>query len=54
MLKGVTYFRSWGFSINEGEFPNVHLSWNKRSLFFYCAFRWKGKPKRFKWGEFKP
>jgi len=24
---GVTYFRRWGFSINEGAYPNIHVRW---------------------------
>lgn len=42
-LKGRTYFR-WrrGFSINEGEFPNVHISWRtfgrRWRFYFYIAF----------------
>ena len=27
-MRGCTYFRRWGFSINEGSGPvNVHMSW---------------------------
>lgn len=27
-MKGLTYFdKSYGFSINEGEFPNIHVCW---------------------------
>lgn len=40
--KGVTYF-DWrsGFSINEGEYPNIHVSWGW-CWHFYLAFsrRW--------------
>ncbi|WP_156436073.1 hypothetical protein [Bradyrhizobium pachyrhizi] len=45
MLKGVTYFRRWGFSINEGEFPNVHASWRSDTFFFYVAI-WLFRPFR--------
>jgi hypothetical protein len=38
MLRGFTYFRRWGFSVNEGEFPNVHCSW-RDGLFVYVALR---------------
>jgi hypothetical protein len=37
-MKSVTYFRRWGFSINEGGGPvNVHMQWrNERCrLFIY-------------------
>lgn len=27
MKRGITYFRWWGFSVNEGRFPNIHVSW---------------------------
>ena len=34
-MKGATYLRRWGFSINEGAGPvNVHLRW------WPCAFCW--------------
>jgi hypothetical protein len=32
---GFTYFKRWAFSINEGQFPNVHV--NFRTRFFYVA-----------------
>lgn len=32
----MTYFRRWGFSINEGHFPNIHMSW-RDGLFAYIA-----------------
>ena len=38
---GLTYFAWWGFSINEGMFPNIHINWRNR--FFYCAFRFRGR-----------
>jgi hypothetical protein len=34
----ITYFRSWGFSINEGGTPvNITMAW-KDGLFFYLYF----------------
>lgn len=41
-MKGLTYFRWWGFSINEGQFPNIHVSWS-HWFFIYIALtpRWK-------------
>jgi hypothetical protein len=40
-MKGITYFRllRWGcsFSINEGEFPNIHLTAHLWGLFFYIC-----------------
>jgi hypothetical protein len=45
--QGLTYFRPWGFSINEGCFPNIHLSWNlcgMRRIHFYVALS-----RRLKW-----
>lgn len=40
-MKGLTYFKPWAFSINEGQFPNIHISWH-RSPIFYLALtpRW--------------
>lgn len=34
---GITYFERWGFSINEGKFPNVHISWRDRRFNFYAG-----------------
>ena len=42
-FQGVTYFRRWGFSINEGEFPNIHVSWRRDGFLFYLAFSWRWK-----------
>lgn len=46
-MKSITYFRWWGFSINEGQFPNIHISWRVGGywhLFIYVAindkYRW--------------
>jgi hypothetical protein len=37
-MKPVTYFKRWGFSINEGGTPfNIHMSWNKK-FFMYMYF----------------
>lgn len=36
MIPGHTYFRRWGFSINEGEIPNIHLSWRGGVYFYVC------------------
>ena len=37
-MNPVTYFRKWGFSINEGGKPvNITVAWNRR-LFFYMYF----------------
>lgn len=33
----MTYFAKWGFSINEGQFPNIHIRWD-RTPGFYIAF----------------
>jgi hypothetical protein len=38
----VTYFRRWAFSINEGNFPNIHV--NFRTGFYYVALS-----RRLKW-----
>lgn len=47
-MKGLTYFKRWGFSINEGRFPNIHFSWSGPfGLYFYCAFRLFKKTYRF-------
>lgn len=44
-MKGLTYFKRWGFSINEGVFPNIHMTWGN-GLFVYIALtgtlRWHG------------
>lgn len=39
-MKGLTYFRRNAFSINEGEYPNVHASYNLlpgMGFYFYLA-----------------
>jgi len=34
---GISYFRlSTGFSLNEGQFPNIHVHW-ARPMGFYIA-----------------
>ena len=33
-MKNLTYFERWGFSINEGGRPCIHLSWN-RGIFLH-------------------
>jgi len=34
----MTYFKLWGFSINEGGMPvNIHMSW-KHGFYFYLYF----------------
>lgn len=35
---GITYFERWGFSINEGRLPNIHMSWRDGRFYFYTAF----------------
>lgn len=46
-FSGYTYFRlSTGFSINEGEFPNIHVSW-RRPYGVYLALSPKLKWWRF-------
>jgi hypothetical protein len=39
-MRGATYFAPWGFSINEGQVPNIHVSWNlcgmRRFYFYLC------------------
>lgn len=40
ILPGVTYLKWSCFSINEGEFPNIHISWYPY-FFFYIAWKWK-------------
>lgn len=44
-LNGLYYVRRWGFSLNEGCFPNIHMSWRKRpgGFLFYVALgpKWK-------------
>ncbi len=43
-MKGVTYFKWWGFSINEGKGPfNIHISWFKHDYRFYVYIYFKGK-----------
>lgn len=36
-MRGMTYFKRWKFSINEGEFPNIHVNFHTR--FLYIALR---------------
>ena len=37
-MNPVTYFRKWGFSINEGGTPiNITMMW-RDTLFFYMYF----------------
>lgn len=48
-MKGTTYFRWWGLSINEGEIPNIHISWYMNGawyLFFYICL---SKKLRWSW-----
>lgn len=54
-MKGLTYFRWWGFSINESEVPNIHISWwgfSHEFVFYICwsqtgRFYWRlSYPKR--------
>ena len=34
-----TYFRSWGFSINEGGTPiNVTMAWKNKPFFYLYVF----------------
>ncbi len=45
LFPGVTYFSRNGFSINEGRFPNICLSWRWKQVyhtywFFYICL-WK-------------
>ena len=38
-MKPVTYFRNWGFSINEGGTPiNLHIQWKNRIGFYIYFF----------------
>ena len=38
-MKGLTYFRKWGFSINEGGTPiNIHMQWNNKFGFYLYFF----------------
>ena len=35
----VTYFRKWGFSINEGRTPiNIHIRWDYKFGFYLYFF----------------
>jgi len=35
---GLTYFKRWGFSINEGgKYANIHMNWAKRGVFLYVC-----------------
>ena len=37
-MKGITYFKRWGLSINEGGTPfNIHIRW-KPYFFIYIYF----------------
>ena len=43
-LPKIVFHWNWGISINEGEFPNLVMLWQKPyGLFFYMALsrRWK-------------
>ena len=42
---GMTYFKKWKFSINEGRIPNAHLNLNPGEQYFYLRFF----PIRFWW-----
>ena len=49
MSKGLTYFHWWGFSINKGGIPNLHISWRQgRQWGFYFYICW-GQDKRWFW-----
>ncbi len=44
-MKGLTYFKPWGFSINEGALPNLTIIWGGTiGPFFYVAIT-----RRIKW-----
>jgi hypothetical protein len=44
-MKGITYFKRWGFSINEGALPNLTIIWGGTiGPFFYIALT-----RRIKW-----
>jgi len=49
----MTYWRFRGiqFSINEGEFPNIHVNWHGQGLFIYVALSRRLKWHR-QWGEY--
>lgn len=39
---GITYFRWWGFSVNEGRYPNIHVNW-RDGYWYVCLgpkLRW--------------
>lgn len=49
-MTGITYFRCWGFSINEGGTPiNIHVQWRDRFGFYLYFFG-----KRISWFEAHP
>jgi hypothetical protein len=51
---GFSYFDSKkGFSINEGQFPNIHVAWNE-VVGFYIAFSHRLKFHRFWTGRAAP
>lgn len=33
-FNGVYYVRPWGFSLNESEYPNLHISWRWWFVFY--------------------
>lgn len=38
-MKGFTYLKRRGFSINEGEYPNIHISWYNHFVFYFAWSR---------------
>jgi len=47
-MNGVSYFRKWGFSINEGGTPiNIHIQWFRPWTWFFIYLYIFGK--RFHW-----
>lgn len=41
-MKGLTYFKKWGFSVNEGAGPiNLHMSWYDGLFVYVYLFGWR-------------
>lgn len=44
-MKGLSYFGRFGFSVNEGGIPNIHIRWWRPIGFYIC----RTETKRYSW-----
>lgn len=46
---GLFYVSLFGFSLNEGRFPNFHISWRTPSCMFRGLYIYMALSKKWKW-----